>query len=415
MLLEFSCSNYKSIKDEILFSMIAGKDNAHEETLLDFDKYRILSNAVVYGANGSGKSAFIESIQFVKNLVVNSINHQPGQGILQIPHKTLGIDKDSSYHIQFTKEGVRYSFGFTLNQSLVSREHLYYFPKGRQVVIYERTSENYQPGNRYANKFDSCKDVLKPNRLFLSCAANFSSVPEIEKAYAFFRDDLVVYRGLGYDNWLFYSLNILENNREVKEAVLDVLGKLGTGIIDVDIKRSKTSFDQNALPPFLSDEYKAILLSGQKITFDVNVVYDKFSVDLTHESTGIKKLIEFICPLVDILSKGKVLVCDEMEAHFHESIMCEIVNLFRKARTPLFSQLVFTTHDTSLLDLNLFRRDQIWFTELTQDSRSTDLYSLAEIRNVRKDENIAKGYIAGKYGAIPMLNSELANFMTTEK
>ena len=197
MLLEFSCSNHRSVKEKITFSMIAGKDNADEDKLMLYDKYRVLRSSVIYGANGSGKSNFVDAVHFVKNLVINSINLQPGQGIRQMPHKLLGMDADSSYSIQFVKDDVRYAFGFTLNQMLVTDEYLFCFPKGRQVIIYERDAESFASGDRFKGKFEACKDVLKPNRLFLSCAANFSAVPEIEMAFAFFRDDLVVYRGLG--------------------------------------------------------------------------------------------------------------------------------------------------------------------------------------------------------------------------
>ena len=132
---------------------------------------------------------------------------------------------------------------------------------------------------------------------------------------------------------------------------------------------------------------------------------------LTEESTGIRKLFEFICPLVDIIARGKVLICDELESNFHEAIVYKLVDLFGNLKTPFFTQMFFTTHDTSILNLNLFRRDQIWFTEMSNTDRSTKLYSLAEIKNVRKDESVGKGYISGKYGAIPMLNIDFANIV----
>lgn len=414
MLLEFSCSNHKSVKDKIIFSMVAGKDNTGEELLMPFEKFRVLRSSVIYGANGSGKSNFIDAVSFVKNLVMNSINHQPGQGIRQIPHKLLGFDTDSTYSIHFVKDGVRYVLGFTLNKTIIIDEYLFYFPKGRQVIIYERDADEYKPGDRFKGKFDACKDVFKPNRLFLSCAANFSSVPEVEKAFAFFRDDLVVYKGLGTDDWMNYSLNTMEQNPQIKAVVIDFLRRLGTGIKDIVIKHSKQNLDPTSLPSFLSDDFKVALLRNQFDVFDTKIVYEQFDVDLQDESTGVRKLLEFVCPLVDIISKGKVLVCDEMEANFHESLVYGFVDLFRRADAQSQSQLLFTTHDTSILDLSIFRRDQIWFTELTADNRSTDLYSLAEIKNVRKDENIGKGYIAGKYGAIPMLNANLAGAIEKE-
>jgi AAA15 family ATPase/GTPase len=139
--------------------------------------------------------------------------------------------------------------------------------------------------------------------------------------------------------------------------------------------------------------------------------YEKFIIDLSYESNGIKKLFEILCPIIDILLKGKILVWDEIETSLHPNIVLQIIELFKYTRRKEFAQLIFSTHNTFLLDLNLFRRDQIWFTELKPSDRSTDLYSLSALKNVRKDENIRKGYISGKYGAIPMLNNNLANVL----
>ena len=128
MLLEFACSNHKSIRNQVLFSTVAGKDTVHEDKIYDVEGIKVLKSAVIYGANGSGKSNFIDAISFVKRLVMNSINHQPGQGIRQIPHKLDGFDRESSYKIQFITKEVRYVFGFSLKNMLVSEEYLYYFP-----------------------------------------------------------------------------------------------------------------------------------------------------------------------------------------------------------------------------------------------------------------------------------------------
>ena len=408
MLLEFSCSNHKSIKETISFSMIAGKDNTFEDKLLQYNKYRVLRSSVVYGANGSGKSNFIDAVAFTRNLVLNSIKHQPGDGIRQQLHQLSKSDDISQYAMQFTKNNIRYSYGFTLKNSLVIDEYMFYFPKGRKIVIFERNDKDFVSGDKFKGRFETCRDVLKPNRLFLSCAANFSSVQEVLDAFSFFKDDLIIYRGVGTDNWLNYSLNVIEQNSNVKKAVLDLFNRLGTGIKDINIKHLKQNLDPNSLPPFLADDFKLALLNNKFDVYETKIVYEKFSIDLNSESTGIKKLIEFVCPLLDIINKDKILFCDEIESNLHESIVNGLVNLFRGNNISSQSQMIFTTHDTTLLDLDLFRRDQIWFTELTFDNRATDLYSLAEIKNVRKDENIAKGYILGKYGAIPMLNSDLS-------
>lgn len=413
MLLEFSCSNHKSIRNEVLFSSLAGSDTTNEDRLYEAAGLRVLKSAVIYGANGSGKSNFIDAISFLRNLVVNSINHQPGQGIRQLPFKLDGFGKESSYKIQFITNGVRYVFGFSLKDLLVTEEYLYYFPNNRQTKIFERSANNFIAGSRFRGKFSACKDVLKPNRLLLSCAANFSSVQEVADVFNFFNNELVVYDPGRQDNWMNYSLYQMNNNPKVKAAVIAFLSELGTGIKDIAVSIDKKKLESSELPPFLSDEFKAFLLQDKVDAITAKVNYGKFETDLMEEeSTGIKKLFAILCPLIDIIVNGKVLICDELESSLHESLVYGLVKLFVNTDTKKYAQLIFTTHETGLLNLDLFRRDQIWFTELRKEDRSTDLYSLAEIKSVRKEENFGKGYIAGKYGAIPMLNLNFANIVS---
>lgn len=415
MLLEFSCSNHRSIRDEILFSAIAGSDKTHAENIEKVADVEVLKSSVIYGANGSGKSNFIDAIAFVKNLVSNSINHQPGQGILQVPHKLEGYERKSNYKIQFVVDGIRYAFGFSLRNMLVVEEYLYYFPNGRQTKIFERDGEEYSAGRNFRNRFNSCKDVLKPNRLMLSCAANFSSVDEVTAAYRFFNDELVIYSSGNQENWMNYSLHQINASEKVKATVLKFLNALGTGIKDIYVDIKKEDLDVSHLPPFLSDEFKKILLQEKIDAISAKVQYEGFETDLiSEESTGIKKLFGILCPFIDIIANGKVLVCDELESNLHESLLFGLVKQFVNTRGSKPAQLIFTTHETGLLNLDLFRRDQIWFTENKPADRSTDLFSLTEIRNVRKDENFGKGYIAGKYGAIPMLNLNFANVISSD-
>lgn len=413
MILEFACSNHKSIRSEVLFSTLAGKDNLSMDRTYEIAGTKVLKSAVIYGANGSGKSNFVDAISFVKNLVMNSINHQPGQGIRQLPHKLDGFDKESSYRIQFVTKGIRYVFGFSLKNMLVSEEYLYYFPNNRQTKIFERSGDIFSAGSKFRGKFSSCKDVLKPNRLLLSCAANFSSVQEAVDAFSFFSNELVVYSSRIQDNWMNYSLYQMNTNPKMKAAVITFLSELGTGIKDIQVSIDQKKLESAELPPFLSDEFKAILLQNNVDAITAKVEYENFETDLIlEESTGIKKLFAMLCPLIDIIVNGKVLICDELESNLHESLVYGLVKLFINTDAEKFAQLIFTTHETGLLNLDLFRRDQIWFTELTKNERATDLYSLAEIKNVRKEENFGKGYIAGKYGAIPMLNLNFADIVS---
>lgn len=396
-----------------MFSLLASSDTTYEDKVEEVDGVKVLKSAVVYGANGSGKSNFVDAISFVKNLVVNSIKNQPGQGIRQTPHKKDGFDKESKYQIQFIVGGIRYIYGFALKNMLVSEEYLYYVPNGRQAKVFDRKGEDFTVGSLFRGKFTSCKDVLKPNRLLLSCAANFSSVEEVDDVYRFFSEELVVYGPANNDIWMNYSLYQMNNNAKMKNAVIAFLRELGTDIEDIKVEISKTVMEASDLPPFLSDEFKNLILSENVDSISAKVIYENMETDLMlEESTGTKKLVALLCPIIDIMINGKVLICDELESSLHESLVYGIVKLFMNVKSDKIAQMVFTTHETGLLNLDLFRRDQIWFTELEGKERYTDLYSLAEIKNVRKDDNFGKGYISGKYGAIPMLNLDFAKIIS---
>lgn len=412
MLLEFKCKNHKSIKDEVLFSLLASKDTFNNEYLYDYKDLRVLRSSVIYGANGSGKSNFIDAIFFMKSLVSNSINLQPGMGVPYTPHKLNGMGSESFYSIQFVKNGVRFAYGFCIEQMLVKEEYLYFFPNGRQAKVFDRTGMTYEEGSKFKGKFNSCKDVLKPNRLMISCAANFTNVAEIEDAYRFFNEDLVIYTNANQDNWMQYSLYQFNSNPEIKNLALSFMRDIGVDIQDIKINIEEGAFPQSELPEFLSDEYKNKLMMTPLKKITASVVYPGFETDLfNEESTGIQKLFAFLCPFLDIISKGKILICDELETSLHESLLYTLLKTFSSLDGKEQPQIIFTTHDTGLLSLDLFRRDQIWFTELNSSNRSTELYSLAEIKNTRKDENYGKGYISGRYGAIPMLNENLADLL----
>lgn len=414
MLLEFSCSNFRSIREKILFSMIASSDSTLSDRLGTIENHQVLRSAVIYGANGSGKSNFVRAVAFVKNLVTSSITNQPGKGIAQQPHKLSGYGEKTEFRLQFVTNEIRYVYGFSLRNLLVCDEYLYYFPNGRQTKIFESNGETFSAGRSFRGKFNSCRDVLKPNRLMLSCAANFSSVQAVLDAYRFFDEELVIYNSAMRERWMNYSLYQMNGSPEVKASVLTFLQELGTGIQDIRVNIDHAKLEAEQLPPFLSDEFKAFLLKQETDAISASVVYDGFETNLmSEESAGIRNLFGLLCPLIDIMVNGKVLLCDELESGLHESVVYGLVRLFVTADVPGFAQMIFTTHETGLLNLDLFRRDQIWFTEMRDQDRATDLYSLAEIKNVRKDENFARYYISGKYGAIPMLNLNFADIVSS--
>ncbi|KAF5078871.1 AAA domain, putative AbiEii toxin, Type IV TA system [anaerobic digester metagenome] len=402
MLLEFSCSNFRSIKDPITLSMIATNDSTYENELIHTDKYRISRIASIYGGNGSGKTSIIQAIEYLKFLVVSSLNYQLGDKIPGNPHK-LSLDDPTILKIQFIKNNVRFAYGLSVTRTHVTEEYLYHFPKGRQALIFDRKGDEINIGDIYLKDSETAKNILKPNKLFLSCAANYSSIKEYETAFMFFKEDLVVYSN-DHNNWLDYSVESLGKDPAIKRDFIDFMHSIGTGLVDVRTKIEQKRFDANDLPSEMPDLLKDLITSQDANIIDVKLDYNRFTLDLEEESSGIKKLFEILCPLIDIIKNDKILIWDEFETNFHPCIITDLLAYFQQKKTNSQSQLIFTTHDINLLDLKRFRRDQIWFTELTSTDRSTDFYSLAELKNVRKDENIQKGYISGKYGAIPCLS-----------
>ena len=408
MILEYTCENYRSIKEKVIFSMLASKDNSFENLLIDYKGIQINKVAAIYGANGSGKTSFLDSLNFLKLLVCNSNNHQPGDKIRQVSHKLAKQNDPTTYTIQFVKEDVRYAYGLSYTPEQIISEYLYYFPNGKQAKIFDRDTNEVSFGERFKKDFESILNFMKPNKLFLSVAANYSAVKEAELVFLFFKEDLIFYPlPLEIGNWLEYSIERFTNDARLKKIFIDFMQSVNIPIQRIDTKFEKTKMTPEFVPDNIPDEIKPLFAQAKEVTrSEANIDYGVFSVDLNDESKGTQKLFEVFGPIIDIIFKDKILVWDEMETSLHPCIVKEILKLIMRGKQDSKAQLIFSTHDTNLLDLNMFRRDQIWFTELHKD-RETDIFSLTDLKNVRKDENISKGYMNGKYGAIPLVQNSL--------
>lgn len=394
MILSFSCTNVRSIKDKAAFSMEANFDDTSKDSLIDFEDTSVLRFSSIYGSNGSGKTSFLDAISLLQNLILSNKFVQPGMMLARNPHK-LALNEPTKYEINFVKNGVKYCYDLEYDNLKIISEKLYFWPNGRISKIFDRTEQDVSFGTDYLKLAPLCKEKLFPNKLLLSLAANETQTPEIHAVFNFFAKDLVIYGG-NNSNWLNYSTDAIENRPEIKQKVLKFMNDIGINIVDIIAHIEKIPINPASIPREIPVQIRSMMLADMSIVPHIKLVYKDFSLDITEESVGTQKLLNFICPLIDIFENGKIFVCDEIEKHLHPIIVRHLVELFIKNKKS-DAQIIVTTHDIDLLDLDLLRRDQIWFTSINPEVRKTDLYSLSSLKNVRKDENIKKNYLKGKY------------------
>lgn len=387
MLLEFSCSNFKSIKEKVTFSAIATDNIKNEKYLKKFDDFRVLHTSVIYGPNGAGKSNLFKGIGFMRDLVIKSRENRPGEVLKQPTHK-MAHDKKSEFNMQFIINNIRYAYEFVLKDNLVDEEYLYYFEDKNPVKVFEREEGEVCLGEKFEeNKvlLEIIENEIGDNKLLLSCIGDKSDIFEINNAFLFFKEYLVI-QNSDVKTERKNCIKVMMENEKMRELIISVFREFDSDLKDIKIESSGENLDDKDI----------------RIKF----VYDEFETDLyKEESTGINKLFDLVLPIVESFINGKVMIVDEIELNLHRNIAYKIISLFNTHLPNNSDQLIFTSHDISLLNLNLFRNDQIWFAQLGK-GRATELYSLVEIKNIRADENIAKGYIMGRYGAVPSFKND---------
>jgi len=396
-------------------------------TARGFERYPLLRSASIYGANASGKSNLIQAFAFFRYFVVRSAeNRQEGD---KIPVYPFLLDpelakKPSEFEITFILNGVRHEYGFVVSQDRVHEEWLTVYPKGKPQEWFQRTIDAagklHWSWNRTHLKGDKSQlaERTRDNALFLSVAAQWNH-PQIKPIYGWFRNRLKVLSREVHA--MSYTRSQLLQNSTFREWLTSVLKAADTGISRVLAKESKVRKDHLRFPSEIPDDVRDYLTESflNELKVEIHTTHrlpgtdNEIEWDLEQESDGTQRMLELLGPIYDVLQEKAVLIMDELDTSLHAHITRELVHLFNNPKTnPGGAQLVFTTHDTSLLDPALFRRDQVWFTE-KDVSGATDLYSLQDF-SVRKGEAIQKGYLVGRYGAIPVLKKfEFSRSLTT--
>ncbi|WP_370576114.1 ATP/GTP-binding protein [Methanomethylovorans sp.] len=420
MLIEFKAENFRSIRNEITFSLLASSDRALEGNLIEPDALkkddRLVKSAVIYGANASGKSNVLLAMLNLQNLVMTSIRNQDGDLLPFEPFKLTPqcISKPSRFSVFFIKNNVRYRYAVSFDRTKIIDEDLYYYPNNREALVFERrntTEFKFTTDKRIQN--DISKRTLS-NVLYLSNSAQQNYDKTLE-AFKWFREDLRIIGARTLSDQGEYTIRMLNQDNDSKKSILRSLERADLGL--VDIIASIEDVDLANLPIEILDQIPRIIDTNigkwQKIEINTfHLAKDKDGKEHnipfdfnTEESEGTKRFFSLIGPWLNALNKGQVLFVDELELKLHPMLSEHLIKLFHdESYNKNNAQLIITTHNTNLLNDELFRRDQIWFTEKDAYVGNTNLYSLLEFQ-VRKDQNILKGYLMGRYGALPFISS----------
>lgn len=421
MLLQFTVKNFLSIKDEVTLSMVASKDSSFEDNLLPYEDGKKTKNAlksvVIYGANASGKSNILKALRFFRNFIKDSHKMQQGLKIQRKPFKLDNecINEPSEFQIIFIHNDVKYLYGFSVTEDEVIDEYLYYYPNGRQSIIFERERDEYKFTVDVERQSELRKKFHSKNKLFIA----IESLWEYEKAKAPF-EWLSSYLNIfiNHERLVGYTGGSMVEDKNMNSLVNKYIKYADVGIDDIKVQVKKAEEILNSdVFKLISDDAKAEILNKiqDRDVLDIKTIHsakDKngniinCEFEMNDESDGTQKFFGLLGPWLKALLKGYTIVIDELDMRLHTLLVKKLMEMFLDPDiNKNNAQLVFTTHDTNLLDSDLLRRDQIWFTEKKED-KSTDFYSLYDFGGVRKSISIEKGYLQGKYGAIPVLKGD---------
>jgi AAA15 family ATPase/GTPase len=418
MLIEFTVGNFLSFNQKRTLSFEAKGISELKDNVVKCSNFKLLRSAVVYGANSSGKSNLLKALDKMRDTIISSVKLNDTDELDYSPF-LLNIESENSptfFEIVFIYVEQRYRYGFEYNLSQIINEWLFVGKKEKPLFI--RTID----GIGVTDKFEEGigKELsTNNNRLFVSLVAQLGGA--ISKQIIEWVKSYNVLSGIDHKDYYGFTTRMLHKKLEGCEKSLSLFQTLKLGF--KDLMTLESEFNPLDIPEEMPKSLKSKLMKelAGKTQVSLKTIHNKYDkkgnlVDSvafkkdSNESEGTNKIIDLSGPIFDTLSLGKVLIIDELDAKLHPLITTHIVNLFNDPKTnPNCAQLLFATHDTNLLNTDLFRRDQIWFTE-KDEYEQTDLYSLYDFNlpdgtKVRNDSNIEKNYIRGRYGAIPYISN----------
>lgn len=409
-----------SFKEKAVLALNPSADTEHPENINEKNGYSATNLIAIYGANASGKTSLFKAMTAALNLIRFSnymqVN-QPISGVMPFKFDSNTSMEPSEFEFIFVADdNNKYVYGFSADRSKVTEEYLYQYKTQKPTMIFERKGEEYQ--------FKAQKNMLEPlirfntpNKLFLATATNWNT-ESTTIPYKWLSEKMVTFTEA--QNLTNLSMNLYKSEKshdyiKFTENLLQT-ADINISKIKIRIKKAKVEMPSGAqIPQLLIDGQPVPAITPQVVEqmevyteHEIGEKDDKtnYVLGIGEESLGTNQLFILGPFLKDAFDNGLTVVIDEIDKSLHTFIVKHIINMFRNPEiNKAGAQLIFTTHDTSLLSLSTFRRDQVYFTEKNNKTGVSDLYSLDEM-SVRKTDNIEKGYLLGRYGAIPYIRGE---------
>lgn len=413
MLIEFRVENHRSIRTEQALTFEAGRVGEQSDSRprqVNGHGELLLPAIVIYGPNASGKSNVLLALAFMREVVMLSHRRwEPEGGVPRNAFAWSGMQNTAStFEVTFLLDETKYEYGFSVNDDIVEEEWLNAWPNNRRQMWFERENGSFKFGDNLKGPNEAIKEVTRSNALFLSAAAQHSHT-QLTTIYSWFRTIFTVnvsrrvvssfsrpfmpdfLLSSGGDPGSLFPMD--EADESLVNRMRQLLRSADIGIVDIKQELSE-------------DDFKGRQVRRQKILFQHSPEDDDSWLEFDEESDGTKTLFRMAPSVFRALDAGGILLVDELEANLHPLIGLGILRLFNCPKSnPKNAQILFTTHDTNLLGTTLgdppLRRDQIWFTEKNKEGASI-LYPLTDYKP-RKAENLERGYLQGRYGAIPFL------------
>lgn len=426
MLIRFQFENYRSFRDENVLSMEAKGNAEYKSCLIPYKKKGLLPAIAVFGKNGGGKSnvirAFWLGVQFIRN--AQKTQHEKAE----VPVRAFALNDYSEscptgFEYEYIQDDVKYIYGFSGTKKEIKTEYLYAAPKGQKSEIFTRKGQVFSfPANGEKKKKEMIAEAVAPNQLFFSIACVMNYQPCIA-AMKWFREK--VHFSKDYADIPRQLLEHAEDSNMLK-SIVTYARQADVGIEDMVFEiRNEEISAADSLPDNLpegmvmalkqfatalkdsSESAEMNLKIGEIKTSSMHRGINKdgkmelYALELADESDGTRRLMSLAPGIEQVLRQGGILMVDEIDRELHPLLAEFIISKFQSPETnPGHAQIIFTTHDTELLNMEILRKDQVYFVDKNKKSGVSELFNLTEFP-VRTNDNIRKAYLVGKYGAIP--------------